>query len=44
VQRGLATPHYRPGPLAPEEDGVYHFVRLMARTYLGTADDVVAAD
>jgi glycine betaine catabolism A len=43
VQRGLATPHYRPGPLAPEEDGVYHFVRLMARTYLGTADEAVAA-
>ncbi|HET7357892.1 MAG TPA: aromatic ring-hydroxylating dioxygenase subunit alpha [Nocardioidaceae bacterium] len=39
VQRGLAAPHFRPGPLAPEEDGVYHFVRLMARTYLGTADE-----
>jgi len=44
VQRGLATPHYRPGPLAPQEDGVYHFVRLMARAYLGTADDVAVAD
>ena len=43
VQRGLATPHFRPGPLAPEEDGVYHFVRLMARTYLGTADEAVVA-
>ena len=43
VQRGLASPHFRPGPLAPEEDGVYHFVQLMARTYLGTADEAVAA-
>jgi Rieske 2Fe-2S family protein len=34
VQRGLATPHYRPGPLAPEEDGVYHFLTLVARRYL----------
>jgi Rieske 2Fe-2S family protein len=41
VQRGLATPHYRPGPLAPEEDGVYQFVRWMARTYLGTVDEAV---
>ncbi len=43
VQRGLASPHFQPGPLAPEEDGVYHFVRLMARTYQGTADKAVAA-
>jgi Rieske 2Fe-2S family protein len=35
VQRGLASPHYRPGPLAPNEDAVHQFVRGMARTYLG---------
>ena len=26
VQRGLSSPHARPGPLAPDEDGVYQFV------------------
>ena len=35
VQRGIASPHFRPGPLAPEEDGVYHFVRKMAGLYQG---------
>jgi Rieske 2Fe-2S family protein len=35
VQRGMHSPHYAPGPLAPDEDGVYHFVTLMARKYLG---------
>jgi glycine betaine catabolism A len=35
VQRGMKAPGYVPGPLAPEEDGVYHFVALMARRYLG---------
>ncbi|MGH3498895.1 MAG: aromatic ring-hydroxylating oxygenase subunit alpha [Nocardioidaceae bacterium] len=35
VQRGMATRQFVPGPLAPEEDGVYHFVTLMARRYLG---------
>jgi Rieske 2Fe-2S family protein len=42
VQRGLASPHYRPGPLAPEEDGVYHFVRMMAHRYQGAADATAA--
>jgi Rieske 2Fe-2S family protein len=42
VQRGLASPHYRPGPLAPEEDGVYHFVTRMARLYQGAADAATA--
>ncbi|MGZ5400995.1 MAG: aromatic ring-hydroxylating oxygenase subunit alpha [Nocardioides sp.] len=37
VQRGMATPRYEPGPLAPDEDGVYHFVTYMARAYRGTA-------
>jgi Rieske 2Fe-2S family protein len=35
VQRGMHSPRYTPGPLAPDEDGVYHFVTLMARKYLG---------
>jgi Rieske 2Fe-2S family protein len=37
VQRGMHSAHYVPGPLAPEEEGVYHFVTLMARNYLGLA-------
>jgi phenylpropionate dioxygenase-like ring-hydroxylating dioxygenase large terminal subunit len=35
VQRGLASPHARPGPLAAEEDGVYQFVTRVARAYRG---------
>ena len=35
VQRGLASPSYEPGPLAPAEDGVYHFTSLIARAYQG---------
>jgi glycine betaine catabolism A len=34
VQRGLSSPHARPGPLAREEDGVYQFVTRVARAYL----------
>jgi Rieske 2Fe-2S family protein len=37
VQRGLSSPHARPGPLAREEDGVYQFVTRVARTYRGDA-------
>ena len=33
VQRGLTSPHAQPGPLAPEEDGVYQFVTRVARAY-----------
>ena len=36
VQRGLASPHFRPGPFVPSEDGVHQFVGLVARAYLGT--------
>jgi Rieske 2Fe-2S family protein len=36
VQRGLASPHARPGPLAAAEDGVYQFVTRVARAYLGS--------
>jgi len=35
VQRGLASPHFRPGPLAPGEDAVHRFVALVGRAYLG---------
>jgi Rieske 2Fe-2S family protein len=34
VQRGLASPHFRPGPLAPSEDAVHQFVTMVARGYL----------
>jgi Rieske 2Fe-2S family protein len=42
VQRGLASPHARPGPLAPDEDGVYQFVTRVARAYAGAADPAAA--
>jgi Rieske 2Fe-2S family protein len=35
VQRGMKSPHYEAGPLAPDEDGVYHFVSHVARAYQG---------
>ncbi len=35
VQRGLSSPHARPGPLSPNEDAVYYFVTTLARGYLG---------
>lgn len=35
VQRGLATPHYEAGPLAPDESGVYHFTSTLAKAYQG---------
>jgi Rieske 2Fe-2S family protein len=35
VQRGLTNPLAQPGPLAPEEDGVYQFVTRVARAYAG---------
>ncbi|MGN9779307.1 aromatic ring-hydroxylating oxygenase subunit alpha [Micromonospora sp. H33] len=39
VQRGLSSPHYRPGPLAPNEDAVHQWMSFVARAYL----DPVAA-
>jgi len=33
VQRGLSSPHHRPGPLAPNEDAVHQFVTMVARGY-----------
>jgi len=33
VQRGVASEHWVPGQLAPDEDGLYQFVSLVARAY-----------
>ena len=33
VQRGLSSPHFRPGPLAPNESAVYQWTALIARAY-----------
>jgi Rieske 2Fe-2S family protein len=33
VQRGLSSPHFRPGPLAPNEDAVHELVTTIARGY-----------
>jgi phenylpropionate dioxygenase-like ring-hydroxylating dioxygenase large terminal subunit len=35
VQRGLASPHFRPGPFAPNEDAVHRWAAMVARAYLG---------
>ncbi|SHM87353.1 aromatic ring-hydroxylating oxygenase subunit alpha [Cryptosporangium aurantiacum] len=35
VQRGIAAARYQPGPLAPDEDGVHQFIRMVALKYLG---------
>ncbi len=36
VQRGMQAPHHEPGPMAPDEDGVYQFVRYVAQAYQGS--------
>jgi len=33
VQRGVGSPHFRPGPLAPNEDAVYRWTTLIGRAY-----------
>jgi Rieske 2Fe-2S family protein len=33
VQRGLSSPHFRPGPFAPNEDAVARLVATIARSY-----------
>jgi Rieske 2Fe-2S family protein len=43
VQRGVTSPHFRPGPLAPNEDAVYQWVSLVARAYLDPAAALTAA-
>ena len=35
VQRGVSSPHYRPGPLAPNETAIYDWVTLLTRVYRG---------
>jgi Rieske 2Fe-2S family protein len=37
VQRGIGSPHFRPGPFAPNEDAVHQWVTMVARAYRGTA-------
>ncbi len=37
VQRGVTSEHWVPGQLAPDEDGVYQFVTMVARGYQGLA-------
>ena len=44
VQRGMASPHFQPGPLAPAEDAVYHVVTMIARAYLGERPSAVPVD
>jgi glycine betaine catabolism A len=44
VQRGMASPHFQPGPLAPAEDAVYHVVTMIARAYLGERPGATARD
>ena len=39
VQRGLSSPHAQPGPLAPEEEGVYQFVTRVAKAYAAGAHE-----
>ena len=34
VQRGLASPHFAPGPFAPNEDAVAQLVELIGRAYV----------
>jgi Rieske 2Fe-2S family protein len=43
VQRGVSSPHFRPGPLAGNEDAVYQWTTLVARAYLDPAAALVAA-
>ena len=33
VQRGLQSPHFRPGPFAPREDAVAQLVATLGRAY-----------
>jgi len=34
VQRGLSSPHFVPGPFAPNEDAVAQLVEIMGRAYV----------
>jgi Rieske 2Fe-2S family protein len=33
VHRGVSSPHFRPGPLAPNENAIYDWVTMLARAY-----------
>jgi Rieske 2Fe-2S family protein len=33
VHRGVASPHFRPGPLAPNESALYDWLTMIARAY-----------
>jgi len=33
VQRGVSSPHYRPGPLAPNESALYDWLTMLAQAY-----------
>jgi Rieske 2Fe-2S family protein len=33
VQRGLASPHFTPGPFAPREDAVAQLVEMIGAAY-----------
>jgi Rieske 2Fe-2S family protein len=38
VQRGLASRHHKPGPLAPNESAIYDWVTMLARGYRDPSD------
>ena len=38
VQRGVSSPHFVPGPLAPNENAVYDWVTMVARAYRRPVD------
>ena len=40
VQRGLSSPHFKPGPFAPSEDAVHKWVQMIGRAYQGTAPHI----
>jgi Rieske 2Fe-2S family protein len=42
VQRGLNSPHFRPGPFSPSEDAVHQWVTLIGRGYQGVAPHLPA--
>lgn len=42
VQRGVGSPHFAPGPFAPNEDAVHQWVQMIGRGYLGIAPHVTA--
>jgi glycine betaine catabolism A len=42
VQRGVSSPHFVPGPLAPNENAVYDWVTMLARAYVDPSTDLAA--